>query len=88
MQLQQYVKSFSHGQITIPKSFREKLQLDDEFWLKLMLVNGKVIAEPIDQKPSKAAYLNKISLIKGNWFDVNEWKQIRKAVARRHSSSQ
>lgn len=86
MQLQQYVKSFSHGQITIPKSFREKLQLDKEFWLRLILEGGRVIAEPVDQKPSTSVYLKNIRRIKGDWFDANEWKKMRKQVSRRTSA--
>lgn len=45
-----YIKSFSKGQITIPKEFREFFGIGDEFWLKIHIADGKLIAEPIEQK--------------------------------------
>lgn len=43
-----YIKSFSKGQITIPKDLRKALGMVDEFWLKLYLQDGKIIAEPME----------------------------------------
>lgn len=45
-----FIKSFSKGQITIPKEFREFFGIGDEFWLKLHIADGKLIAEPVEQK--------------------------------------
>jgi AbrB family looped-hinge helix DNA binding protein len=45
-----YVKSFSKGQITIPKEVREVLGIGDEFWLKLSIENGKIVAEPVERE--------------------------------------
>lgn len=45
-----FIKSFSKGQITIPKEFREFFGIGDEFWLKIHIADGKLIAEPVEQK--------------------------------------
>ncbi len=76
-----YIKSFSKGQITIPKEFREFFGIGDEFWLKLQINDGKLIAEPVEKKGSekeKAAYRKKLLAIKADWFDENDYKAIRK----------
>lgn len=48
-----YIKSFSKGQITIPKDFRDFLGMDHEFWLKLYIDHGRIIAEPMQSKVDK-----------------------------------
>lgn len=69
-----YVKSFSKGQITLPKVLRDSLGLGNDFWVKMYEEKGKIIAEPIEQNQSKLEYLQKLNQIKGDWFDLEEWK--------------
>jgi bifunctional DNA-binding transcriptional regulator/antitoxin component of YhaV-PrlF toxin-antitoxin module len=45
-----FIKTFSKGQITIPKEFRRTLGMSDEAWLKLYIDNGKIVAEPVEKK--------------------------------------
>ncbi len=87
MQLQKYIKSFSSGQITIPREFRERLSLGNEFWLKLALVENRIIAEPIDQPHHHASYARKLLGIKGDWFDLRGWKKMRKELRSRAGTS-
>lgn len=82
-----FVKSFSKGQITIPKEFRDVLGIVNEFWLKLYLENGKIIAEPVEKETSPTAYLKTLEGIKGDWFSLNEYKETRKGVEDRLNQS-
>ncbi|MBI4021779.1 MAG: AbrB/MazE/SpoVT family DNA-binding domain-containing protein [Candidatus Andersenbacteria bacterium] len=78
-----YVKSFSKGQITIPKEFREELGLGDEFWLKLFEEEGKIVAEPAEPSPPPADYTETLRTISGDWFDARDYRAMRKEVSRR-----
>lgn len=82
-----FIKSFSKGQITIPKDIRDTLGMLNEFWLKLYVQDGKIIAEPIEQKPDKSAYVQKLLNINGDWLDPDEVKvnreQIEKQLVKR-----
>ncbi len=55
-----YIKSFSKGQITIPKEVRDLLGIQDEFWLKVWTEEGKIIAEPIEEATDKASWRKKL----------------------------
>ncbi|MBI3577139.1 AbrB/MazE/SpoVT family DNA-binding domain-containing protein [Candidatus Gottesmanbacteria bacterium] len=87
MQLQKYIKSFSSGQITIPREFRDRLSLGNEFWLKLALVENRIIAEPIYQPHHDPSYARKLLGIKGDWFEFRGWKKMRKEIRSRGTSS-
>lgn len=75
-----FVKSFSKGQITIPKEIREALGIVNEFWLKLSLENGKIIAEPVEQERNASAYAQKLLSIKGSWINPQEIAKNRKQI--------
>jgi len=51
-----YIKSFSNGQVTIPKDIRESLGLGEDFWLKLSVAEGRIIAEPMEVSQDKKSY--------------------------------
>jgi AbrB family looped-hinge helix DNA binding protein len=51
-----YIKSFSNGQVTIPKDIRDNLGIGKDFWLKISVAGGKIIAEPTEGKQNKAQY--------------------------------
>lgn len=55
-----YIKSFSKGQITIPKEVRDLLGIQDEFWLRLWTEEGKIVAEPIEEKADKTEWRKKL----------------------------
>lgn len=78
-----FVKSFSKGQITIPKEFRENLGIDDDFWLKLYIQEKKIIAEPVEKEKSKVDYLQKVLSIKGGWFSKKDFEATRKDIEKR-----
>lgn len=78
-----YIKSFSQGQITIPKEFREELGLENEFWLKLELINQVIVAKPIERKISRKEYLKKLLTIKGDWFDMVDYQKMRADLRKR-----
>ena len=81
-----YIKSFSKGQITVPKDVRESLGLGDDFWLKLYTASGKIIAEPVEQKKDAITYQKKLLSIKGRWFKSKEIAANRKQIEKRLSS--
>lgn len=72
-----FVKSFSKGQITIPKDLRDALGIVNEFWLKLSIQNGKIIAEPVEKEKDKSDYAKRLLSIKGDWLNSNEIKKNR-----------
>lgn len=84
-----FVKSFSKGQITIPKDIREMLGIVNEFWLKLQVQNGKIIAEPVENKPklTKEEYAKMLLNIKGDWFSQKEHNKIRKEIEKKLAKS-
>lgn len=72
-----YIKSFSKGQITLPKVIRDSLGLGNDFWLKIYEEKGKIVAEPAESTQSRLTYLEKLKEIKGGWYDETEWKALR-----------
>ncbi|OGY17465.1 MAG: hypothetical protein A2784_03590 [Candidatus Chisholmbacteria bacterium RIFCSPHIGHO2_01_FULL_48_12] len=83
MQLQRFVKSFSQGQITIPKDFRDQLQLGNDFWLKLSLDTNRIIAEAAIKSPTPHNYTQKLLQVKGKWFNPQDWQGVREEVTAR-----
>jgi len=74
-----YIKSFSKGQITIPKEFRQALGMGDEAWLKLYLENSRIIAEPVEEKKmSREEWRKKLLTLKTTWFDEDAEAEIYK----------
>lgn len=84
---QMFIKSFSRGQITIPKVFRDKLGLEDNFWLKMALENDRLIAEPIAAEPNSKNLSRKLLAVKGDWFNVSDWKKTRREISRRMNAN-
>ncbi len=83
-----FVKSFSKGQITIPKEFRNAFGIVNEFWLKLYIQNGRIIAEPVENEKNASEYLQKLQSIKGEWFSSKDYEKTRREVEKRmHQSS-
>ena len=79
--IQTFVQSFSQGQITIPKKFRDELNLDNVFWLKLFIDDKKrIIAEPVEARLDKSTYLDSLLSVKGNWFDIKDYKEMRREI--------
>jgi AbrB family looped-hinge helix DNA binding protein len=87
MQQVKFIKSFSKGQITIPKEIRKLLGVEDEFWMKAYVDNGKLIVEPVTTtvkpKISNEEYLRKLLSLKTDWFtkEVEEdYKKVREEI--------
>ena len=59
-----YIKSFSNGQVTIPKDIRESLGMGENFWLKLSVTEGRIIAEPMEASQDKKSYKDSLLGIK------------------------
>jgi AbrB family looped-hinge helix DNA binding protein len=49
--MRKIVKQLRHGQITIPKEFREALGLSDEDMLAITLNEGRLEVEPVKVRP-------------------------------------
>ncbi len=73
---QKYIKSFSKGQITIPKEMRYGNGLGDVFWLKLYIQDGE---------GNYNEYQKKLLSIDGSWFDLKDYKKMRSDIDRRFS---
>lgn len=87
-----FIKPFSRGQITLPKDYRDYLDIDENSWLKIFLLRNQIIVEPVEEiekgrvvKPSvdRETYLRILKRIKGDWFDEREIKRIRKEIEER-----
>jgi len=82
-----FVKSFSRGQITIPKKIREDLGMGEDFWLKLYVEGGKIVGEPVEEqgkkKFSREEYIKKLISLKTDWFNPQEIVEMRKRTAQR-----
>ena len=75
-----FTKSFSKGQITIPKKIRQKLGLTGDFWLRLYTEGRKIIAEPVDQPKVDSGYSAKLLSIGGAWFDQAAFNKTRDEI--------
>lgn len=75
-----YIKSFSQGQITIPKEVRDEFGLGLEFWLRLRLMNKQIILEPVEKKVSRKDYAQTLLEIDGSWFDMKDYKKMRQEI--------
>lgn len=51
--MRKLVKQLRHGQITIPKEFREALGLDEDDLLSMVLSEGKLEIEPVKVTPKE-----------------------------------
>lgn len=93
MQAVKFIKSFSRGQITIPKDIREKLGVPEEFWMKIFVDNGKIIVEPVhngsassqqsehlygEKKLTKDEYLKILSSVNTDWFSKKDEEDYKK----------
>lgn len=80
-----FVKSFSKGQITVPKEIRDELGLGDDFWLKLSIQKGRLVAEPVEQesKVSPAEYAKRLRKISGGWFSLEDHEKMRQEAENR-----
>lgn len=75
-----YQKSFSKGQITIPKAIRDELGIGDQFWLKIFVQNGAIVAVPQQESQSKQTYVQSLLSISGDWLDTVEVDKNRKQI--------
>lgn len=78
-----YVKSFSKGQITIPKEVRESLALGDDFWLKLSIEGNKMVFERAEQEKNDQHYAERLKKIKGGWLTKDEYRKNRAQTKRK-----
>ena len=78
-----YIKSFSKGQITVPKEFRETLGLGDIFWMQIYIEGSKIIAEPTKTLTNKKNYLDKLESIKSSWFRPQDIYSNRSIIEKR-----
>lgn len=78
-----YIKSFSKGQITIPKEIRKTIGVGDDFWLKVYIDDNKLIAEPVGDPQDKSKYLESLLKVKGSWFSFKDYKSIRNLTEKR-----
>ena len=76
-----YIKTFSKGQMTLPKAIREQWGVGDEFWLKLTLdTNHSLILEPMAQPRDVAATLGRLEALpqpRSDWYSQVERSKIR-----------
>ena len=61
--------------------FREALNLEGDFWLKLTIKEGNIVAKPVASKVkkfNKLEWRNKLLSLKTEWFGEKEIKEIHK----------
>lgn len=80
-----YIKSFSHGHITIPKEVRDQMGIGEDFWLKIYTDSGKIIAEPIEPEVKKTKQEFQETLLSLPIIDISEQeiKRNRKQIEKR-----
>lgn len=88
VQTQKYVKSFSTGQITVPKEFRDALGLGTDFWLKMYLEDNTLVAEPVDQSVVDDTYSKKLASLKTDWFNDSDYPKNRESLEERLNSNE
>jgi bifunctional DNA-binding transcriptional regulator/antitoxin component of YhaV-PrlF toxin-antitoxin module len=78
MQSVKYIKSFSRGQITIPKDLREELGVPEEFWMKIFIDDGKLVVEPVSKEISKDDYVQSLLSMDTSWFTEDDYQDYQK----------
>lgn len=82
-----YVKTFSKGQMTLPKTIRQQWGVGDEFWLKLTLgKNDTLTLEPMGQPRDVEATLQRLQALPKpdpDWFDLTEQSTIRQETEKK-----
>lgn len=84
-----YGQTFSKGQLTIPKKFRDFHGLGDNFAYKMTHQEDKIIIEPQDnpkKKMSKAEYIKFVTTADTSWYTENDYQdylKMRKQLAQR-----
>lgn len=75
-----YIKTFSKGQITIPKEIRDSLGLGDEFWIKLSVDQDEIRLQPVkeEKKMSKDEWIKRMMAMPPIEIDVEEIAANRK----------
>lgn len=79
-----YIKTFSKGQMTVPKAIRKQWGVTDEFWLKLTLEEDNSLRlEPMEQPQDAEKTLKRLQSLlkpKANWFgDLDHSSVVRSA---------
>jgi len=81
MKIGAIVRPNQKGQIVIPKEFRDKLGIDANVTLNLVLRGGGIYLYPIEEVigvvESEDSYLRILEKTKGSWKDEN-WAKLRK----------
>jgi len=73
-----FIKSFSKGQITIPKEIREELAIGDDFWLRIYVSQGKIVAEPVEKKKDLPHYVENLLNLDTSWFSQKDDQNYQK----------
>lgn len=73
-----YVKTFSKGQLTIPKKVRSHLNMPDESWVRISVQNNGLLIEPVNSVFNREEYLKRITTMKGGWYSWEEHEKFRK----------
>lgn len=74
------VKITSKGQITLPKSLRERLDISEGDYLDVFENNGSIVLRPAILKESKDAVLTYLASLGGKEPDLEKARQILKKV--------
>lgn len=80
MQAVKFIKSFSRGQITIPKDIRATLGVPEEFWMKIFVDAGRLVVEPVQTKKLKGNYLKSLLTMKTDWYSESDAKEVRNEI--------
>lgn len=79
-----FVKTFSKGQMTIPKVIRQKWGVGDDFWMKVRFdESGALILMPIEHSPDSGGILDRLSALpkpQKSWFSQKENEKMRNEV--------
>lgn len=85
-----FIKSYSKGQLTIPKEVRDSMGLGDDFWLELTMEGNKLTIKPLKdtnvvREPSTGAddYAKMLKNLDTSWFDEEQYKKLKDDLAKR-----
>ena len=75
---QQVVKIQNKGLLTIPKAFREELELSKDSLARIIKIKGRLILEPVRTLPYKARSYKKNEIDEFLELDKKESKSLKK----------
>jgi|AACY02.16.fsa_nt_gi hypothetical protein len=80
--MNEYIKTFGKGQVTIPKKLRDACGVDNKTWLRVFANGRQIVMEPVNHvsDAQKNERLKELLSMDGSWVDEDDYRKIREEM--------